>query len=218
MFTHTWWIILAKRGYSVSKSWNPIGRYQFKVNGYTRIVQWNWRVSKLSRHVRQQFIGVGVHVFRPLIINLVWIWSRFYNAKELWINKNLLFDYFNYWLTFKVFFNYECEIFLVFMQIQWHVMKKYDVRTFRTKIPIMIQLVKCTFYQKLWKKWKFNYVLIMLIPKYTNNIWYGLIVHNLKNNFRLFSGEKKYRKKLIAFKKAKKRRFSWKPLTSKLRS
>ena len=41
-------------------------------------------------------LGMGVHVFRPLIINFVSIWGRFYNVEELWINKKLLFDYFNY--------------------------------------------------------------------------------------------------------------------------
>ena len=38
--------ILSERASLISKSWNLVGQFQFKVNGYTRIVQWDCRILK----------------------------------------------------------------------------------------------------------------------------------------------------------------------------
>ena len=52
-------LIRVERASSVLKSCIPIGQFQYKVNGYTRIDQWGYRILKLRGHVRHESMSTG---------------------------------------------------------------------------------------------------------------------------------------------------------------
>ena len=52
-------LIRVKRASSVLKFCIPIGQFQCKVNGYTRIDQWGYRILKLRGHVRHESMSTG---------------------------------------------------------------------------------------------------------------------------------------------------------------
>ena len=51
--------IRVERASSVLKSCIPIGQFQCKVNGYTRIDQWDNRIFKLRGHVRHESMSTA---------------------------------------------------------------------------------------------------------------------------------------------------------------
>ena len=56
-------LIRVERASSVLKSCNPIGQFQCKVNGYTRIDQWDYRILKLRGHVQHESMSTGCTAF-----------------------------------------------------------------------------------------------------------------------------------------------------------
>ena len=52
-------LIRVERASSVLKFCNPIGPFQYKVNRYTRIDQWDYRILKLRGHVRHESMSTG---------------------------------------------------------------------------------------------------------------------------------------------------------------
>ena len=64
MYTPTT-LIRVERVSAVLKSCNPIGQFQYKVNGYTQIDQWDSRILKLRGHVPHESMYTGctyVHI------------------------------------------------------------------------------------------------------------------------------------------------------------
>ena len=64
-------LIRVERASSVLKSCIPIGQFQCKVNGYTRIDQWDYRILKLRGHVRHESMSTGCTILKYVIINKI---------------------------------------------------------------------------------------------------------------------------------------------------
>ena len=86
-------LIRVERASSVLKSCIPIGQFLCKVNGNTRIDQWDYRILKLRGHVRHESMSTGctIRLKKKKIKKLALIFAIYlYNMRSLYKKKKEL--------------------------------------------------------------------------------------------------------------------------------